>query len=223
VEVTNKLRFEIDSLVGLKYSEIRRRAQAFLAGAGSAALDCASACYRDDAWEVRAFAVHLFGGLAAHDRRALAFLFERCGDDPSWQLNEALATAFHDYCAAVGYEQALPDLRRWLRAPSANLRRAASEGLRPWTSKKRTYFARNPELAIDLLGTLKDDDSRYVQESAGNALRDISRKHTELVLATLRAWLQERPDAKSRQTIARYALKQGGAPETELGRLLTRA
>jgi hypothetical protein len=223
MEVTNKLRFDVDTLVGLKYSEIRRRAQAFLVDAGGAAFDCASGCYGDGAWEVRAFAVHVLGGLAAHDRRALAFLFERCGNDPFWQLNEALATAFDDYCAAVGYEQALPELRRWLQAPSPNLRRAVSEGLRPWTSQKRTYFARNPELAIDLLGTLKDDDSRYVPESVGNALRDISRKHTELVVAALQTWLQERPDAKSRRTIARYALKQGGAPEAELDRVLTRA
>jgi hypothetical protein len=89
--------------------------------------------------------------------------------------------AFDDYCAAAGYEQAIPVMRQWLYAPHANLRCAVSEGLRQWTAGKRVAFANDPRLAIDLLGTLKDDPSRYVQESAGNALRDIGRKHPDLV------------------------------------------
>jgi 3-methyladenine DNA glycosylase AlkC len=135
-------------------------------------------------------------------------------------VNEALAVAFDDYCAAIGYQQALPAMRRWLRAPSPNLRRAVSEGLRPWTAAKRAYFASNPQAAIDLLGMLRDDNSRYVQESVGNALRDIGRKQVALVTAALGSWLKERPDSKARRTIARYALEQGGAPEAALTELI---
>jgi 3-methyladenine DNA glycosylase AlkC len=98
-------------------------------------------------------------------------------------------------------------IEQWLQAPHANLRRAVPEGLRPWTARKRAYFAEHPERAVELLGVLKDDESRYVQESAGNALRDISRKHMPLVLSSLRAWLAEEPASLSRRTIARFALE----------------
>lgn len=44
-------------------------------------------------------------------------------------------------------------------------------------------------------------------ESAGNALRDISRTHFPLVLAALRQGIAARPEAGSRRTITRIALK----------------
>jgi shikimate kinase len=193
--------------IGQNWSAIRRSARAYLDSAAGQLFERAAALYGHPAWEVRAFALALLGGQAAGDSQALAFLFERCGEDPAWQANEALAMAFDDYCAAVGYDRAQPAIRRWLAAPQPNLRRAVSEGLRPWTASRRAVFAKQPQLAIDLLGTLKDDPSRYVQESAGNALRDIARKHPDLVLAALRAWLAEDPHAKPRRTIAKFALE----------------
>src|SRR5579859_7714392 len=96
--------------------------------------------------------------------------------------------AFDTYCADVGYEVALPVIRHWLLAPSAQLRRAVSEGLRPWTARRRAYFAAQPAQAIALLATLYDDPDRSVLESVGNALRDISRDHFDLVLDELERW-----------------------------------
>jgi hypothetical protein len=61
---------------------------------------------------VRYFAVLVLGGLAATDPRALATLYDRCGGDPAWQINAALAMTFDDYCAAVGYTAALPEQQR---------------------------------------------------------------------------------------------------------------
>jgi 3-methyladenine DNA glycosylase AlkC len=208
-----------DALIGKSWSAIRQAARAFLRQPQPDAFEQALAMYAHPAWEVRSFALALLGGLAVVDPRALAFLFERCGDDPAWQANEALAMAFDDYCAAVGYEQAIPLMRQWLQAPQANLRRAVSEGLRPWTASKRAIFAQNPQLAIELLGTLKDDPSRYVQESTGNALRDISRKHFDLVLAALRAWLAEQPQSQARRTVAKFALEQAVKADSSLREL----
>jgi 3-methyladenine DNA glycosylase AlkC len=207
---------ETATLVGQGWSALRREAEAYAAQAPPEAYDLATAWYEQPAWEVRFFAVSVLGKLTAREARALTFLRERCGDDPAWQVNEALAMAFDDYCAAIGYERALPEMRAWLHAPSPNLRRAVSEGLRPWTAAKRAYFARNPQVAIDLLGTLKDDPSRYVQESVGNALRDIGRKEPALVLAALRSWIVESPEAPPRRTIARYALKQAATADPSL-------
>ena len=197
----------VETLVGQNWSAIRQAGRDFLSAAPPNAFEQAAKWYRHPAWEVRAFAQAILGGLAGHDERAATFLFEHCGADPAWQANEALAMAFDDYCAALGYAQAIPLICEWLNAPHANLRRAASEGLRPWTASKRAVFAQNPQLAIELLGTLKDDPSRYVQESAGNALRDISRKHADLVIAALREWVAENSESKSRRVIAKFALK----------------
>src|SRR5262245_49373062 len=197
----------VTTIVGQNWSAIRQFGHDFLSAAPPDAFDQATEWYRHPAWEVRAFALAILGGLAAHDERAGAFLFEHCGADPAWQANEALAMAFDDYCAVLGYAQAIPLIHQWLAAPQANLRRAVSEGLRPWMASKRAVFARDPALAIELLGALKDDPSRYVQESAGNALRDISRKHSELMIAALRQWVAENPQSKSRRVIAKFALR----------------
>jgi 3-methyladenine DNA glycosylase AlkC len=209
----------LDQPIGKNWSAIRHSAQAFLQQPAPDTFEQAVAMYTHSAWEVRSFALALLGGLAASDPRALAFLFERCGEDPAWQANEALAMAFDDYCAAVGYDQAIPVIRKWLHAPHAKLRRAVSEGLRPWIARKRAVFASNPRLAIELLGTLKDDPSRYVQESTGNALRDISRKHFDLVLAALRAWLAEQPQSQARRTVAKFALEKAVKEDPSLREL----
>jgi 3-methyladenine DNA glycosylase AlkC len=211
----------LDQLIGNNWSAIRQVAGVFLAQSQPNTFEQATAWYAHPAWEVRSFALALLGGIAARDPRALAFLFEHCGDDPAWQANEALAMAFDDYCAAIGYEQAIPVVQQWLRAPQANLRRAVSEGLRPWVAGKRAVFMHNPQMAIDLLGMLKDDTSRYVQESAGNALRDIGRKHFDMVLAALRAWLSEQPQSQSRRTIAKFALKHAVKVDASLRGLYT--
>lgn len=221
-EIDESPAVDIATVIGSSFATLRRQARAFLGQTDSDAFSLATEWYGHAAWEVRAFAVHLLGGLAARDSRALALLYERCGDDPSWRVNEALAMAFDDYCAALGYEQALPVIRQWLRAPSPNLRRAVSEGLRPWTASKRAYFGHNPLVAIDLLGTLRDDPSRSVQESVGNALRDISRKHPELILATVRAWVGEAPESKARRVIVRHALKHAVKEDPSLREVFER-
>ena len=214
---------DVETLIGRKWSALRQEARAFVASAPPAAFALAMEWYGHSAWEVRMCAVLVLGGLAAHDPRALAYLRATCGQDPAWQVNEGLAMAFDDYCAAIGYEEALPVIRDWLGAPSPNLRRAVSEGLRPWTASKRAYFAQHPDAAIELLGTLKDDESRYVQESVGNALRDISRRHFEPVLTALRAWIHEKPGSQSRRTIAKYALEQAVKADPSLRQLFAPA
>ena len=56
--------------------------------------------------------------------------------------------------------------------------RAVTEGLRILSG--RTYFKENPSVAVHFLAALKDDESEFARESVGNALRDISKKHTVL-------------------------------------------
>ncbi len=135
---------------------------------------------------VQMVGVFLFGILASQKDGILLFLKEKVGADKDWRVQEILAQALDRYCSDIGYEKALPILKEWLNDTNPNVRRAAAEGPRIWTT--RPYFKDHPEVAITLLSALKNDESEYARKSAGNALRDISRKHEALVAAELATW-----------------------------------
>jgi hypothetical protein len=141
----------------------------------------------------RMLAIYLLGFMAGARPENMATLRERAVPDPSWEAQEALAQAFDAYCAAVGYETALPVIDAWLADTLANARRAVSEGLRPWTSKSRRNFYEHPADAIRRLAALRADESEYVRHSAGNALRDIRRAHPDLVDAETATWNMSDP------------------------------
>ena len=184
----------IPPLDGLGWSKVRALARAL---AGSATPDevAATAVPLLDTPEAkrRVLAVYLLGFTAGARPANLDLLRERAVPDPDWEVQEALAQAFDAYCAAVGYEVALPEIDRWLVDAHPNARRAASEGLRPWTAKSRAYFAKRPDEAIRRLAALRRDESEYVRHSAGNALRDIRRAHPELVDAETATWTLDDP------------------------------
>jgi len=138
-------------------------------------------------------------------RPSLDLLAERVAGDPAWQVQEMLARAFDAHCRAVGYEAALPLIETWIASPVRNQRRAVTEGLRIWTS--RPYFKQHPAIAIRLLSQRRDDPEPYVRESAGNALRDISRQHPDLVRAELAAWDRTNPTVNQTAKLAERFLK----------------
>lgn len=82
------------------------------------------------------------------------------------------------------------------------MRRAVTEGLRIWTS--RDYFKQHPEIAVQLLSKLNDDESEYVRKSVGNALKDISKKHEKLVIHELEQWDLSK---KTINQVYKYAMK----------------
>ena len=132
--------------------------------------------YQSENFQIQEVGVFLAGYVADRYPKALDFLRNTVSLDESWKVQEILAMAFDIYCAKIGYESALPLIRDWFSDERANVRRAASEGLRVWTS------------ALELLASHKDDESEYVRKSAGNSLRDISKKHADLVAAELEKW-----------------------------------
>ena len=144
--------------------------------------------YRSEAYQVRMYAGFLLGHLS-QEPDVLSFLRDDVSADSNWRVQEVLAKAFDDFCAVRGYEAALPVIDEWLSNPRPNVRRAVTEGLRIWTS--RPYFRDHPGDAIARLSRLRSDASEYVRKSVGNALRDISKKHPELVAAELRTWSLE--------------------------------
>jgi 3-methyladenine DNA glycosylase AlkC len=151
----------------------------------------ATQLYSSDAHQSRMVAVFIFGFIADKYPKALEILNGKVNADKSWQVQEILAQAFDHYCKSIGYENALPTIRAWLKDKNANTRRAATEGLRIWN--QRDYFRTHPELALKLLSELKDDDSEYVRKSVGNAIRDISRKEKDLVRSELKTWDTSNP------------------------------
>lgn len=142
--------------------------------------------FASEIYQTRALATFIFGRLATRSDESLNILRSRVSKDEDWRVQEILAKAFDKYCAVKGYERALPVIEDWLKDPSPNVRRAVTEGLRIWTS--RPYFRDHPDIAIELLSQLRDDDSQYVRRSVGNALRDISRKHKASVKTELQKW-----------------------------------
>jgi len=144
--------------------------------------------YRSEVYQVRMYAVFLLGHLS-QESDVLSFLRDDVSADSNWRVQEVLAKAFDDFCAVRGYEAALPVIDEWLSNPRPNVRRAVTEGLRIWT--RRPYFRDHPGDAIARLSRLRSDASEYVRKSVGNALRDISKKHPELVAAELRTWSLE--------------------------------
>lgn len=184
----------IPALDGLSYSKIRllAREQATLATPDEAASTAEQLLGEQDV-KRRQFAVYLLGFTCAARPTNLDILRERVAADASWEVQEGLAQAFDMYCATISYEAALPTIDYWLAQAHPNVRRAVSEGLRPWTAKSRPYFAQHPAEAIRRLSTLRDDPSEYVRHSAGNALRDIRRAYPALVDAETATWNHDDP------------------------------
>ncbi|WP_333482332.1 DNA alkylation repair protein [Clostridium estertheticum] len=142
--------------------------------------------YSSEFYQVRELATFICGSISGELNEALVFLKEKVSIDVNWRVQEIFAKAFDTYCYDIGYENALPIIKVWLNDSNPNVRRAVTEGLRIWTS--RDYFKQNPNIAISLISNLKNDKSEYVRKSVGNALKDISKKHSELIKIELQTW-----------------------------------
>ncbi|MBU0528297.1 HEAT repeat domain-containing protein [bacterium] len=139
-----------------------------------------------EVYQARSLATFILGFIAYDSKEALNFLKTRVSEDNDWRVQEILAKSFDRYCSNIGYKNALPTIKEWLSDKNPNVKRAVTEGLRIWTG--RNYFKDNPGVAIKLLSRLKDDDSKYLRKSVGNALRDISKKHKELIKSEIETW-----------------------------------
>jgi 3-methyladenine DNA glycosylase AlkC len=93
------------------------------------------------------------------------------------------------------YHATLDILREWASDPDEHVRRLVSEGTRPrlpW-APQLPQFRTDPEPVIELLGLLKDDNSKYVLRSVGNNLNDISKDHPDRVLQVASGWVLGHP------------------------------
>lgn len=159
--------------------------------------------YFSESYQIQEVGVFILGRIAAGCSAALDFLRCTVSENSSWKVQETLAMAFDIFCHDTGYEKALPVIRDWLKDENANVRRAASEGLRVWTS--RPYFKEHPEEAIAILSSNRDDPSEYCRKSIGNALKDVSRKFPELVAEEIATWnLQSKEEKQVYKIASKY-------------------
>ena len=112
-----------------------------------------------------------------------------------WQTREVAASALVEiskrHLAAV-----LRAAHRWAKASDANLRRAASEGL-------RGAVKLDPRAVRPVLEMLRADPDLYVKKSVANVLRNASAKHPDFVLGVCRQW------ARSSNSHTRWIVKDG--------------
>ena len=104
---------------------------------------------------------------------------------------KCLQWLFDEVCKYRGYEASLPLIEEWLNDDNPNVIRAVTEGLRIWTT--RPFFKENPSIAIALIGKHKAHESKYLRKSVGNALRDISKEHAELIRDEVQRWELSNP------------------------------
>ena len=142
--------------------------------------------FEHEAYQARMLATTILGRLATTNNDALRFLKEQVSTDENWRVQEMLAKAFDEICKHSGYEASLPLIEEWINDNNPNVIRAVTEGLRIWTS--RPYFKENPSVAIALIAKHKAHESEYLRKSVGNALRDISKKHTDLIRQEVERW-----------------------------------
>lgn len=168
--------------------------------------DFALELFKYKAYQARMLATMILGRLAAEDNNALCFLKERISTDENWRVQEMLAKAFDEVCNHRGYEMSLPLIEEWLEDDNnPNVIRAVTEGLRIWTS--RPFFKENPSVAIALISKHKAHESAYLRKSVGNALKDISKKHCELIRSEVQQWDLSNPQVMFTYKLATKLLK----------------
>ncbi len=161
--------------------------------------------FKNEAYQARMLATTILGRLATTNDDALCFLEEQVSKDENWRVQEMLAKAFDEVCKHRGYETSLPLIEEWLNDNNPNVIRAVTEGLRIWTS--RPYFKENPSVAIALISKHKAHESEYLRKSVGNALRDISKKHAELIRQEVQQWDLSNPRVLFTYKLAAKLLK----------------
>ena len=148
--------------------------------------DLALTWSKHEAYQVRMLATSVLGRLATEDNDVLSILRKQISNDANWRVQEMLAKAFDEVCKCRGYETSLPLIDEWLNDSNPNVIRAVTEGLRIWTS--RLFFKEHPSIAVALISKHKAHESEYLRKSVGNALKDISKKHHDLIQQEVQQW-----------------------------------
>lgn len=87
-------------------------------------------------------------------------------------------------------EKTLSVMEKWSVSNNRHVRRLASEGVRPrlpW-AKKLDVFIEDPRPILPILNQLKNDPSKYVQNSVANCLNDILKDNPTIGKEIINEW-----------------------------------
>ena len=163
-----------------------------------------------DHWQVR----HLTALIATNcciDENCISpyvSVIKSAANDPHFGVRESAQMAMRELLQVFPDEVLQLYDNEWLTNPEENIRRCVSESLRPVLVGGKNWIREEPREAIKRLKRLNRDPSLYVRKSVGNNLSDISRRHSDLVLVTLRNWLDENNNDKWTLFIARKACRR---------------
>jgi len=114
-----------------------------------------------------------------HPAEVIAF-FESMADAEDWVLREFAQGSFRQVIKP-NVEVVLPWLKHLAVAASPNLRRFASETLRPVTTNR--WIFKQPASSLEVLRLLFKEPHPYPRTSVGNNLSDLSRHLPELIFS----------------------------------------
>lgn len=102
-------------------------------------------------------------------------------------------------------QKSIDILSKWTRNSNPNIRRFASEATRPrgvWCAHI-DVLKQKPELGLPILEPLKNDSSKYVQDSVGNWLNDASKTTPDFVRSLAEQWNVESQTKETKYIIKR--------------------
>lgn len=125
--------------------------------------------------------------------------------DKHFGVREISWLAVRSY-VAKNLDRSLEILLKWTLNEDENIRRFATEAIRPrgvWCEHIEE-LKQKPELALKILDSLKSDPSKYVQDSVGNWLNDASKSKPDFVKDLCKKWQIE---SAAKETA--YIIKKG--------------
>jgi 3-methyladenine DNA glycosylase AlkC len=140
---------------------------------------------------VRGFACYALAADAGLDFSSKVDAMALFADDPHFGVREWAWLALREEIRA-NLPLALKLLQKWTLSEREGLRRFASEATRPrgvWCAHIEELKA-FPEKALPLLNRLKQDPSKYVQNSVGNWLNDAGKSKPKWVKQVAKEWLR---------------------------------
>jgi 3-methyladenine DNA glycosylase AlkC len=117
------------------------------------------------------------------DPHSVLEFFLLVADSDEWVVREFAAAGFHKMIKPCR-ETAFTWLKQVAQSDKPNLRRFASETLRPVTDNR--WLNNEPETSLEILRLLFREPHPYPRTSVGNNLSDLARRNPELILGVVK-------------------------------------